>query len=169
MKRHGAVQHEPISLPRALRFTLYLFPHRQVHMEALRVWLGACALSSLSLCLLGEPPCRTAHSLSGMALVGHAYRHFASASPERCVFACEADPACLSINYYTRASLCELNSITKHWFPAHVVAAQGALYVESVARGFNPASCEEDATLLGRCGCLRGHVSHLCEHGKVLC
>lgn len=146
-------------------------------MLPLSAWFAfvVTALSSQTHSDSDATPCHTTHSISGVALSGHSYRKIPSRSLDRCIFACEADSGCFSVNFILKTNVCELNSATKERFHEHMIALHDVVYMESVTRASNPSLCTSILCLNGgtcarfsseHCICRPGYVGHICEHGK---
>ena len=77
----------------------------------------------------------TTYSIANRVLTGHAFLTKPSPNIEDCVISCiECDPSCVSINYYRKTKVCELNNKTVDSNPDNMVDFEWAIYMTNSLR-----------------------------------
>lgn len=115
--------------------------------------------------------CSSSFPITDHALSGHVWKAIHKQTFERCIFSCELDPKCFSVNFHTERKLCELNLGTLEAFRADFVQRKGSVYISMVVRRFDPCVTAELCKNGGRCEpypvtrciCPEGYSGLLCE------
>lgn len=115
--------------------------------------------------------CSSSFPITDHALSGHVWKAIHKQTFERCIFSCELDPKCFSVNFHTERKLCELNLGTLEAFRADFVQRKGSVYISMVVRRFDPCVTAELCKNGGRCEpypvtrciCPEGYSGFLCE------
>lgn len=115
--------------------------------------------------------CHVSFPIFDHALTGHVHRTVTKDTFVRCIFTCEWDPLCYSVNFHATKKLCELNAGTVEAFQADFVQRKGSVYISMVVRHFNPCiiaePCRNGGTCepypVTRCICHAGYSGPLCE------
>ena len=124
----------------------------------------------------GSGNCRTILSDTDHVLTGHVMRTLKPKSFESCTFSCELEPQCFSVNYILFTKTCQLNNVTKEYFPGDVVTQQGAFYMAMVIRTYQDPCvsmrCENGGTCVSspsvKCECSDGFSGLRCESKNIV-
>ena len=118
----------------------------------------------------GFSNCRASFSNMDHVLISHVIRTLENKSFESCTFSCELEPQCFSVNYFASTKTCELNNVSKEYFPGDFTRRKGAFYMEMVIRKYHPCwsmDCENGGTCVSSrvvmCKCLKGFSGLRCE------
>ena len=115
--------------------------------------------------------CRTSFPIFDHALSGHVLKTVTRDTFARCLYSCELDPQCYSINFHAENNLCEFNLGTVEAFDADLVYRKSSVYISMVVRQFNLCVIAEPCRNGGRCEprpathclCPEGFSGALCE------
>lgn len=115
--------------------------------------------------------CHNSFPVFDHALSGHVIKTVAKDSFDRCIFSCELDSQCYSVNFHAKGKLCEFNLGTMEEFEADFVQRKETIYINMVVRRFdrctlaepcrNGGSCEPHPVT--HCLCPEGFSGSLCE------
>lgn len=115
--------------------------------------------------------CHVSFPIFDQALTGHVLKTVTKDTFVRCIFSCELEPQCYSVNFHATMKQCELNYGTMEAFQADFVQSKNSVYISMVVRHFNPCihtepcrnggSCEPYP--VARCICPAGYSGSLCE------
>ena len=152
----------------------YLFIHLFV--------IGALKYAAISACytllvlILGKHStdcnvCSNSFRIADYALLGHVLKTVRSQTFEGCLFTCERDPRCFSVNFYAVRASCEMNLGTREDFETDFMPTRGSSYISMVFRQFDPCvtfkACRNGGHCepypVTRCVCLEGFSGSLCE------
>lgn len=152
----------------------YLFIHLFI--------IGALKYAAISACyillvlILGKHStdcnvCSNSFRIADYALLGHVLKTVRSQTFEGCLFTCERDPRCFSVNFYAVRASCEMNLGTREVFETDFMPTRGSSYISMVFRQFDPCktfkSCRNGGHCepypVTRCVCLEGFSGSLCE------
>ena len=120
--------------------------------------------------------CHSSFPIFDHALTGHVFKMVTKHNFARCIFSCELDPQCYSINFQSQNNVCELNLGTAEAFQADLKQRKESVYITMVVRQFNPCviaeSCKNGGSCkpypVTRCICPEGFSGKLCE-GVLRC
>ena len=115
--------------------------------------------------------CRNSFPVFDHALTGHVFKTVTKDTFSRCIFSCELDPLCYSVNFQTQRKLCEFNLGTSEAFQADFKQKKESVYITMVVRQFNPCimaeSCKNGGSCkpypVAHCICPEGFSGTLCE------
>ena len=115
--------------------------------------------------------CHTSFPVFGHALTGHVLKTVTKDNFARCIFSCELDPQCYSVNFQAQRKLCAFNLGTAEAFQAEFKQRKESVYITMVVREFNPCiiadSCMNGGSCkpypVTRCICPEGFSGTLCE------
>ncbi|KAJ7376989.1 hypothetical protein OS493_031261 [Desmophyllum pertusum] len=115
--------------------------------------------------------CQDSFPVFDHALSGHVIKTVTKDSFDRCIFSCELDSQCYSVNFHAKGKLCEFNLGTMEEFEADFVQRKETIYINMVVRRFdrctlaescrNGGSCEPHPVT--HCLCPEGFSGSLCE------
>lgn len=115
--------------------------------------------------------CHNSFPVFDHALSGHVFKTVTKNTFARCIFSCELDPQCYSVNFQAQKKLCEFNLGTAEAFQADFKQRKESIYITMVVRQFNPCviaeSCKNGGSCkpypVTRCICPEGFSGTLCE------
>ncbi|KAL9963436.1 hypothetical protein ACROYT_G026947 [Oculina patagonica] len=115
--------------------------------------------------------CRDSFPVFHHALTGHVLKTVTKDTFSRCIFSCELNPQCYSVNFHAKRKSCEFNLGTVEAFQADLVQRKESVYISMVVRHFNPCIIAEPCRNGGscqpypvtRCICPAGFSGPLCE------
>ena len=138
--------------------------------------LSASACYTLLVLILGKHSadcnvCSNSFRIADYALLGHVLKTVRSQTFEGCLFTCERDPRCFSINFYAVRASCEMNLGTREVFETDFMPTRGSSYISMVFRQFDPCvpfkACKNGGHCepypVTPCVCLEGFFGSLCE------
>lgn len=116
---------------------------------------GACLYLALLIILEQQSAdcnvCINSLPIPDHALSGHVRKTVNKQTLEHCIFSCELDPNCFSINFHPAKNLCEFNLGTVEAFGADLVRRRGAVYIRMVVRSFDACVIATPCRNRGRC------------------
>ena len=151
---------------------------KKIKMPRLLPYLELISLliSLVSKKTAGFSNCRGSFSHKDHVLDGHVIRTLKNKRFESCTFSCELESHCFSVNYIASHKTCQLNNVSKDFFPGDFVLRKGAIYIDMVIREYHPCMsmrCENGGTCVARpsvmCKCLDGFSGLRCESSKNTC
>ena len=115
--------------------------------------------------------CHNSFPVFDYALTGHVFKTVTKETFARCIFFCELDPQCYSVNFQTEKKLCEFNLGTAEAFQTDLKQRKESMYITMVVRQFSPCviaeSCKNGGSChpypVARCICPEGFLGTLCE------
>ena len=115
--------------------------------------------------------CHNSFPVFDHALTGHMFKAVTKGTFARCIFSCELDPQCYSVNFQAQTKVCEFNLGTAEAFQADLKHRKESVYITMVVRQFNPCVIAEPCKNGGRCKpypvtrcvCPEGFSGRLCE------
>ena len=119
----------------------------------------------------GSSVCQNSFPVFDHALTGHVLKTVTKDTFVRCIFYCELEPLCYSVNFHAKRNKCDLNLGTVEAFQADFVERKGSVYIGMVVRQFDPCiiapSCRNGGSCepypVTRCICPAGFSGTLCE------
>ena len=147
---------------------------------------GAFLYFPLLIFMLGQQSadcnvCINSFPIPDHALSGHVRKTLNKQTFERCVFSCEMDPRCFSVNFQAAKNLCEFNLGTWEAYKADFMPKKGSVHISMVVRRFDPCMIAMPCSNGGRCEpypvtrcvCPERFSGYLCEglllHLLALC
>ena len=140
-------------------------------MEALSTIVWIFLLKQLTFQTAVSSICCTERSLNGYILRGNVYKRYSKKSFESCVFLCQSETRCASINYRRDKKCCELNKFRTEKSPGWVIAQKNSIFMKNVLQTYgctfecrNGGFYVMDVTGLdGFCSCRSGYSGFACE------
>ena len=115
--------------------------------------------------------CHNSFPVFDHALTGHVFKIVTKDNFSRCIFSCEMDPQCYSVNFRAQQKVCELNLGTAEAFQADLKQKKESVYITMVVRQFDSCVIAESCNNGGSCKpypvthciCPEGFSGELCE------
>ena len=115
--------------------------------------------------------CYSSFPVFDHALTGRVFKTVTKDTFSRCIFSCELDPQCYSVNFQAQRKLCEFNLGTAEAYQDEFKQRKESVYISMVVRQFNPCviaeSCRNGGSCrpypVTRCICPEGFSGTLCE------